>query len=245
MDSLLIAFNGTGNKDEDDNDFDTNVTKIVEAYIGDKYYQDGVGTGNIVARFFGGLFGCDGKEKVNNAIDYVLRNGRGCKIDVVGFSRGAALAVDFCNEMDKLGYKIRCLMVFDIVGSFGIPGNGWNLGYNLDSPVNVEYMYHAMSLDEKRGLFPLTRLDGAEEVWFDGYHSSVGGGDGCVGLNSIPLSWMFEGGSIAGISFDLGLWEMAVDLCDPKANKVKPLDLIEARCESSRELRRFDVVYHI
>jgi len=242
MKNVLVAFNGTGNKDEDDNDFDTNVTKMVEAYIGDVYYQDGVGTGGWLDKLLGGLCGFGGRGRVKNTIKYVVKNDPDI-IDVVGFSRGAALAVDFCNKVGELGYKVRCLMVYDVVASFGLAGNDINIGYDLGCPTNVKYMYHAMSLDEQRECFPLTRLTGAKEVWFSGYHSDIGGGNGNVGLNSIPLSWMFKNGCQAGVVWDLVLWNRAEYLCNPKSEKIKPTDLIELSYSDSRNFKQFDVVY--
>jgi hypothetical protein len=57
-----------------------------------------------------------------------------------------------------------------------------------------------MALDERRLLFPLSRLSGTgvneegrlTEVWFRGVHSDIGGGNGNRGLNWVSLNWMFE-----------------------------------------------------
>jgi len=64
-----------------------------------------------------------------------------------------------------------------------------------------------MALDERRLLFPLTRLCGPGnpmgsrlvEVWFRGVHSDVGGGNGNAGLNWISLNWMFENARREGL----------------------------------------------
>ena len=34
------------------------------------------------------------------------------------------------------------------------------------------------------------RLNGAEEVWFRGVHSDIGGGNDNRGLNDITMKWM-------------------------------------------------------
>lgn len=83
-------------------------------------------------------------------------------VDIIGFSRGAAIALDFANLVDKemQGATIRFLGLWDTVTSFGVPGNTVNIGRELTLPDNVERCYHAMSLDERRGNFPVTRVDG-------------------------------------------------------------------------------------
>lgn len=238
---MLIAFNGTGNKDEDDNALDTNVVKVWEAYLGDVFYQDGVGTGGWLDTALGGLFGYGGKAKVKKAISYLAGNITPCEeIDVVGFSRGAALAIDFCNEIEKLGYSVRALMLFDTVASFGLAGNDINIGYDLSPPKNTKQVLHAMSLDERRTLFPLTRIVGAEEVWFRGFHSDVGGGNGNTGLGSIPLSWMLKRGIAAGVPFSGPSLVQAHDLANPSARCSKPADLIPG---TMRLIRFLDKVH--
>lgn len=222
---MLIAFNGTGNKDEDNNDFDTNVTKIVEAYTGLTYYQDGVGSGGWFDRFLGGITGWGGKKRVKKAVKYLENKSPSIVIDVVGFSRGSALAIDFCNRIDKLGYQVRCLMLFDTVASFGFAGNNINIGYDLGAPENVEHVFHAMSLDERRVLFPLTRVKGGVEVWFRGFHSDIGGGNGNIGLNAIPLTWMLERGITVGLPFVKGGVLEQKKHCYVDAPCSKPFDL--------------------
>ena len=64
-----------------------------------------------------------------------------------------------------------------------------------------------MALDERRLLFPLTRLVGPGnpagtrllDIWFRGVHSDVGGGNGNAGLNWISLNWMFENARREGL----------------------------------------------
>jgi hypothetical protein len=96
-------------------------------------------------------------------------------INVIGFSRGAALAIHFCNVLAKKGLElesgetekpsIRFLGLWDVVGVFGIPINliipfqEINLGYDLTVPENVESCFHALALDEYCQAFRVTRLD--------------------------------------------------------------------------------------
>jgi hypothetical protein len=57
-------------------------------------------------------------------------------IDIVGFSRGAALAISFANEIAKKMPResIRFIGVWDIVGQFGAPGEHVNAGHDLHFP---------------------------------------------------------------------------------------------------------------
>jgi uncharacterized protein (DUF2235 family) len=212
----LYAFDGTGNEDREGDDGDSNVLDFFRAYddrsknddpdkkLGSLYLK-GIGTRarTLVGDKLAEAFGIGGHRRVRQAMDRLENNiESGDRIvDVIGFSRGAALAISFANEVDKKlpDVDIRFVGVFDIVGQFGAPGRHVNAGHDLHMPRNVAHCYHAMALDESRLLFPLTRLgDGRDatgcrcEVWFRGVHSDVGGGNGNRGLNCIALNWMYE-----------------------------------------------------
>ena len=215
----LYAFDGTGNEDRPDTaegGFDSNVLAFFRAYQDpDKDLQEtndrgslylkGIGrraethTGSVVAQ----TFGLGGHLRIGIMMDRLAHNcdAGDTTIDVVGFSRGAALAVSFANEVARKlpMLRIRFLGVWDIVGEFGLPGRFVNAGHDLRMPSNATRCHHAMALDEARTVFQLTRLcgtgrDEAErlvEVWFRGVHSDVGGGNGNFGLNWIALDWMY------------------------------------------------------
>jgi uncharacterized protein (DUF2235 family) len=216
----LYAFDGTGNEDKTDDEkggFDSNVLHFFQGYDDSlkndddnkergSLYLKGIGTqahtlaGDKVAEAFG--FG--GHRRVRQMMGRLQRNFEAgdFDIDVIGFSRGAALAISFANEIASKLPKltIRFIGVWDIVGEFGVAGEHLNAGHNLNMPPNVEHCYHAMALDERRALFQLTRLSGTGahalrppvEVWFRGVHSDVGGGNGNFCLNWIALNWMYE-----------------------------------------------------
>ena len=202
----LYTFNGTWNEDEVDEGKDTNVVKFRDAYTDRIFYLEGVGTRlGFIGKILGGLTGVGGRARVGEALEQLDRNfADGDRtIDIVGFSRGAALALHFANEIqeEKGGAEIRFLGLWDVVASFGIPGNDINIGWTLTLPPNVRKCYHAMALDERRGGFPLTRIQTAagslpstgrlQEVWFRGVHSDVGG-SASLGLSSIALCWMLQ-----------------------------------------------------
>ena len=210
----LYAFDGTGNEDRDGDDHDSNVVDFFRAYddplkdndpddpLGSLYVK---GIGRMARTFFGErlseAFGIGGHRRVRQAMRRLRNNLRAgdTDVDVIGFSRGAGIAISFTNEIAEQhpGLTIRFLGLWDTVGQFGLPGERLQAGHDLNCPRNVHRCYHAMALDENRALFPLTRMlrddkpvDGFVEAWFRGVHSDVGGGNGNRGLNWISLHWM-------------------------------------------------------
>jgi uncharacterized protein (DUF2235 family) len=219
----LYAFDGTGNEDQVDDAFDSNVCDFFHAYDDPlknddpskergSFYQKGIGQlartrlGDLVA----GAFGFGGHKRVRRAMDRLEDNidAGDSTIDIIGFSRGAALAISFANEIAEHmpGRPVRFIGVWDIVGQFGAPGEHINAGHNLDFPPNAEHCFHAMAMDESRLFFPLTRLGKGrntsprlQEVWFRGVHSDIGGGNGNRGLNWIALNWMYAAAKRCGL----------------------------------------------
>jgi uncharacterized protein (DUF2235 family) len=212
----LYAFDGTGNDDLDRHCRATNVLDFFRAYEGGprnddpsfkvgSLYLKGIG---MRSRAFVGdkpaeAFGIGGHRRVRQAIDRLENNFEvgDTVVDVIGFSRGAALAVSFANELaGKLPrVSIRFMGLWDVIGQFGAPGRRFNAGHDLGMPPNVVRCYHAMALDETRLSLPLTRLSETDpdtgrllEVWFRGVHADIGGANGNRGLNWISLNWMFE-----------------------------------------------------
>jgi uncharacterized protein (DUF2235 family) len=207
----LYAFDGTWNSEKDAGRYDlnTNVVRFKDLYGGPRFFYQGVGTKHgTLGKLLGGAFGVGGHERIEEGKRDIARQfAAGDRdIDIVGFSRGAALAVDFANVIGDDGVKvngvtekptIRFLGVFDIVAAFGIPINlpGFNfnrinLGYKLSLPTTVASCYHAIALDEARQAFRPTRVHGGCEVWFRGVHSDIGGGNNNHALNDITLRWM-------------------------------------------------------
>jgi uncharacterized protein (DUF2235 family) len=219
----LYAFDGTGNEDQVDDAFDSNVCDFFQAYDDPlknddsskergSLYQKGIGQlartriGDAVA----GAFGFGGHRRVRRAMERLENNieGGDATIDIVGFSRGAALAISFANEIAEHMPRavVRFIGVWDVVGQFGAPGEHFQAGHDLDFPPNVTHCFHAMALDESRLFFPLTRLGNGpntsaklQEVWFRGVHSDIGGGNGNRGLNWIALNWMYEAALRCGL----------------------------------------------
>ena len=151
----LYAFDGTGNKDKKKSGKDSNVLKFFDVYKkaypkkGNTYIK-GIGTGHLpLIRSFNKITGLGGKKRVKEAMKALkvnLKKGD-TQIDVVGFSRGAAEALQFANDIHKnviegkKGRPIRFLGLWDTVASFGNPGNKREPRWNLTLPKNVKTVY--------------------------------------------------------------------------------------------------------
>ena len=214
----LYAFDGTSNIDEEADIDDTNVVRFKELYDGDTCYLPGVGTRmGAIGKVLGGALGLGGRTRIEEMLEALQKNyiKGDTDIDVIGFSRGAALAVHFCNKVAEDGIKnkdgqteipaIRFLGLWDIVGSFGLSFDNIvdfqsiNLGWDIDRVApNVAQCSHAMALDERRETFNITRLNDKQdhahihECWFKGVHSDIGGGNKNVKRSNIALNWMLD-----------------------------------------------------
>ncbi|MEM6461176.1 MAG: DUF2235 domain-containing protein [Pseudomonadota bacterium] len=119
---------------------------------------------------------------------------------------------------------IRCLGLFDTVGSVIERGRGWpRLRTHAFTKTNrsVESVRHAVAIDEKRTMFqPILWPAGVEywggpfkrssakqqdvsEVWFSGVHGDVGGGypETHSKLAKIPLDWMINETKAMGLKY--------------------------------------------
>jgi uncharacterized protein (DUF2235 family) len=271
----LYAFDGTGQRDDQpelENTGDTNVARFCFAYrpndadlpIDDRHnhYQRGIGSAGLLRRALGTITGFGGRTFVKRGLDKLEHNiERGdTVIDVVGFSRGAALALDFVNEIAKGKVRlpdgqiptVRFLGLWDCVPSFGIAISPLNIGWDLDLPANVTRCFHALALDERRGNFNLHRpkvLGQAQqgrltEVWFRGVHSDVGGSGAREepprGLASIALNWMFVNAQACGLQFDPAVVAANKAAARAEARMLDNFDPIET---SFRRLRDGDFVH--
>jgi uncharacterized protein (DUF2235 family) len=264
----LYAFNGTWNSEKTDdvatpeNEVmrNTNVVFFRNAHTAPTpYYCNGVGTRiGVFGKIFGGAFGVGGQHRLSEALDHLrlCADAGDPDIDIIGYSRGAALALAFANRVSKeikdgrgQPAKIRFLGLLDVVGSFGIPISlgpiplqEYNLGYRLTLPANVEHCYHAMALDERRQTFRVTRVKGAYEVWFRGAHSDIGGGNGNTGLNAIARCWMLRKAMASGVPIDESYVLDAARACDAAAAvRFADFDLIR---NSFRKVESGDRVHH-
>ena len=150
-------------------------------------------------------------------------------LSIFGFSRGAALARAFSNDIVKqfklnkegkttyhgVPVRLHFMGLFDTVASFGVPSKNADLPFNeknLVVPPSVEQCVHYVAAHELRFSFPvdLIRQQGKlpsnwKETFYPGVHSDVGGGYEPVeqkisnGYSRIPMRDMMEAAVRAGV----------------------------------------------
>jgi uncharacterized protein (DUF2235 family) len=112
--------------------------------------------------------------------------------------------------------KIKCIGVWDTVGSLGLPLAGFNLitrgryqFHDVTLSSWVENAFHALAIDERRRPFApsLWECQGfpeqrVEQVWFAGVHSNVGGGYVEPELSDITFVWMADRAAECGLVVD-------------------------------------------
>ena len=161
----LYAFDGTWNSDEENPGKDTNIVRFRELYSGvDVEYISGVGTRwGSLGRVLGGLFGTGGRSRIDEMYEDLCENWQegDRDIDIIGFSRGAALALHFANKIAKEGVqkkdgstekvRIRFLGLWDVVASFGLSFNNIldfqeiNLGWDVKNVAEcVDHCFHVL-----------------------------------------------------------------------------------------------------
>lgn len=221
----LYAFDGTWNSEKtgDSTLANTNVVRFKNVYQANtgsqECYVAGIGTRHrLIGKIIGGAFGAGQLPRLNEAYRWLCDNWESGDevIDIIGFSRGAATALDFCHLIQHRGIRhrrtnqviepapvVRFVGLWEVVPAFGLGffGNAvLNFGHRLTVPTTgIDYCYHALALDERRPSFIPIRLSGAYEVWFRGVHSDIGGGNGNRGLNDISLKWMMAKAQAAGL----------------------------------------------
>lgn len=110
---------------------------------------------------------------------------------------------NFADRVPAEQIVIRCIGVWDTVGSLGIPDSPFcRTAYSFHDTTlgpGVEYAFHALAIDEQRGPFQPTiwqvkakpRVQqSVEQTWFAGVHSNVGGGYPEHELSDAALFWM-------------------------------------------------------
>jgi uncharacterized protein (DUF2235 family) len=166
---------------------------------GDEIFLFGFSRGAYTARCIGGLIGFAGLIGKRD-LDQFHTLWKAYK------DRDTATLARF--ETRKKDPPIKCIGVWDTVGSVGIPEDLDRLGvfkkyygfFDATLGAHVEHAFHALALDERRKNFvptlweqtPAGKAKGQElkQVWFAGVHSDVGGGYPVHGTSDIPLAWM-------------------------------------------------------
>ena len=105
----------------------------------------------------------------------------------------------------------------------------------------MDHCFHAISLDERRPSFEVTRVANAYETWFRGVHSDVGGGNGNAGLNNITLRWMYRKAILCGLPITEA--NISDDACRP-IDRIKPSFFSELSKITWRDLSAGDVLHY-
>ena len=179
--------------------------------------MNGVGTRDGFNNGFGQIGGYGGKSRIERMLDlFEIQKKEGdCTLDIVGFSRGAAMAREFANRVKEKepNARIRWMGLFDTVASFGLGGNDINVNYRMKIPDSVDSVFHLVAGSETRFFFPLSSIRPSEnsrplnrdwrEVTMPGAHSDVGGGyRDQRSLANISLKLMHADGLKHGVPFD-------------------------------------------
>lgn len=209
---IEVAFDGTGD-DREVMPNDTNPALLEDAFEGPKQYQPGIATkrgkglGTTVANDIQFATGAGMQERIDAAYTNLVAEvnsikGGNPKAEVVlvvtGFSRGAAEARAFTNELNKRGVPVTSskqpdgtfkehyatphvgvMVLFDTVEMSA------NRSLDMSIPANVDNVLHITARDEHRTDFPLTKAtdpnrpdDGRiTEVAMPGSHGDIGGGN--------------------------------------------------------------------
>lgn len=107
------------------------------------------------------------------------------------------------------------MILYDTVGSMGIPGNGINAGFNASIAPNVEHVLHVTANDEWRSLFPLSSATSSTDV-------RSFSNDGRIVQLGIPGVHSDIGGSYAGAYQYFGL-DMGYSVLQQLGVPLKPL----------------------
>jgi hypothetical protein len=208
----------------------SSVLEFVVRYKGPKFYWCGPGTfpQSLGLTGSGAIFGTGSKRIVRNVIAQIAAHRRKTKdpvIDLVGFSRGSAIANEIAAVLHEEGcddgaepgsVPVRFLGLFDPVHSMGFPvlGQGGkplfmgNRRWHAKSiSPNVARSAIAYADDERDALFlpsylaaPLKDAQRHGTQWFDGVHGDVGGTLGNnPHLAQLPLRWMVRRAEAAGV----------------------------------------------
>src|ERR1044072_2823228 len=167
---------------------------------GDEIFLFGFSRGAYTARSVGGLIGYAGLLGKQD-LDRFLELWKGYKEK----DKNPDVLKSFDGRYKNV--PIKCIGVWDTVGSVGIPAEFAKFDlffrryygfFDTDLGAHVEHAFHALALDERRKNFvptlwtqkPGAKNQELKQVWFSGVHSDVGGGYAEHGASDISLAWM-------------------------------------------------------
>ncbi len=225
---ILFAFDGTDNSNPppinsngNQDDF-SNVYKFYQAYDdGQKWYMNGVGRDDPDSGIKATWLDDKNANTARSRVDYMLKKADDylnnttfqpnelVSIDIVGFSRGAAMARDFSNKLaqhmrDKLYAKsgacleIRFMGLWDTVAQFGLNGAD-NGAWQMAIPSEAKNVFQAVALNEQRYLFPGESIGTGTQRGFIGSHADIGGSYGTGDLSDVALNWIVNQAKNSGV----------------------------------------------
>lgn len=237
---LLFAFDGTRNSPSTQ----SNVWKMSQAYLdGPAYYHSG--PGNSMYIDWDAITAGQAEQIIENQWQSLLNAlsqsgslAEHTPIDIIGYSRGAALARHFGNLINRYTHDslfsyndtrrglvsacvdLRFMGLFDTVAQFGLAGSQ-NANYDLSIAAAWEWVAHAVALHERRWAFPLTSAADAQgsntiEAPFIGAHADIGGGV----LHPPSNETARPSGDLADVALNWMLWQaraasLRFDLTNP------------------------------
>jgi uncharacterized protein (DUF2235 family) len=176
----------------------------------DEIYIFGFSRGAYTARALAGVIGAiGGIPKVSHfgAVEDMWSHYRKSK---KGREKNQEKINDMVYDPPANGKLVKCVAVWDTVGSYGIPGGlglgglarwltSWTRNFR-DNEIggHIQHGFHAMAIDERRRAFSATAWvpsgkpdePDVEQVWFAGAHANVGGGYKQTGLSDQALVWI-------------------------------------------------------
>lgn len=224
---------------------------VLEAYSflifnyepGDEIYVFGFSRGAYTARSFVGFIRTAGVLQRRHAdkigrMRWLYQEGRNAPnadLELMGLrlDYGREICVDEVEDRFKCerlsGYSpgkhpllnIQYVGVWDTVKTLGFLRTNKYAFHDDRLDSLVKSARHAISVDERRKKFDVTRWDNIDELnsnlglkvddperpyqqmWFPGTHGGVGGGGDIRGLSDAALHWVWDGAKLAGLAFDV------------------------------------------
>ena len=224
---ILFAFDGTNNSDPPPgvDDF-SNVYKFSLAYDqeanGKLWYMNGIGRNDPESEILSNGLDQYDANTARARVDYMLKqlddyiesrerqDGEMISIDIIGFSRGAAMARDFSNRvatrMQNRHWaaqtdcvEIRFMGLWDTVAQFGPNGSANGL-WQLAIPDAARHVFHAVAVNENRYLFPGESIGRGTQRGFVGSHADIGGSYATGDLSDVALNWIVEQAKASGLT---------------------------------------------
>ncbi|EZQ19861.1 hypothetical protein CF98_05420 [Halopseudomonas bauzanensis] len=216
---------------------------------GDEIYLFGFSRGAYTARSLAGLINLAGifhPSCLGKPLEQLLDIRRSDQHSDNDARKSAIATIDNLERYEQV--SIKCVGVWDTVGSLGIPGDWaktlsfasrWYF-HDVHLGPHIEVALHALAIDEKRAAFPPTLWEKpigqplppgqiVEQVWFSGVHSNIGGSYPDSDLSDITLDWM-----IKRLRVHTGL---AIDIHDVTLDASRPIkERIQGKGIESRTL---------